>query len=160
MDELDQPCQVKHGEGWRPGRGRYREEGPMQINPQSQKKAHTDTKSSVLENLKVAHFVSIMISQYVGAGHRPFRCTSNNSHVWSCPTSQVLAWNCRTQLFIVFKLSGFSHTQWMKSCTVPRTDSVLLWNDFHELHPTQTAIRLAPGPECEAVIQRFSLVRA
>lgn len=55
MDELDQPCQVKHGEGWRPGRGRYREEGPRQINAQSQKKAHTDTKSSVLENLKVAH---------------------------------------------------------------------------------------------------------
>lgn len=48
MDELVEPCQGKHGGvgGWGPGRGRYREEGQMQINAQSQKSTHWYKKLS------------------------------------------------------------------------------------------------------------------
>lgn len=65
-----------------------------------------------------------------------------------------------TQLFIVLKPSTFSNIQRMKSCTVPCTDRALLWNDFHELRSNTNSLRRAPRPECEAVIQRFGLVRA
>lgn len=88
--------------------------------------------------------MSVSISQHVDTGHRALQCTSQNSHIWPNPTLKAGASNCRAQLVIVFELSAFSYIRRMKSCTVPCTDSAVLWNDFHELRPTQTASDVLP----------------
>lgn len=71
MDGAGEPCQIKHGEGWRPGGGRYREEGPRPINAQSQKKKHKRVQNAQFSASKLPCGDQILPNYQVVGGARP-----------------------------------------------------------------------------------------
>lgn len=158
MDGLDQPCQIKHREGWRPGRGRYREEGQMQINAQSQKSTHGYKKLSSRE-LQSCPFVirgSIVMSRWTQVtkplGLWVIILISDLIQHWSSAEWDKSLYCAKTERL-------FSHwADEIVHCAVHRQCVVMEWLPWTASN-TNT-LRRASRPECEAVIQHFSLARA